>query len=71
MPITEKYQLRVTLFGAASLENHLGRMEENPSRQSQPWLLLKYLLVNRGREVRQEELTALCRNMNIELHLVK
>lgn len=59
MSITEKYQLRVTLFGAASLENHLGRMEENPSRQSQPWLLLKYLLVNRGREVRQEELTAL------------
>ena len=32
---------------------------ENPSRESQPWLLLKYLLVNRHRPVTREELNAL------------
>ena len=59
MPTTEKYQLRVTLFGGVTLENQHGRVVENPSRQSKPWLLLKYLLVNRHRAVDQGELTAL------------
>lgn len=56
MPETEKYQLRVTLLGMVTLENQWGRVEENPSRQSLPWLLMKYLLHNRARAVTQEEL---------------
>ncbi|MDO4515568.1 MAG: hypothetical protein Q4C76_00335 [Bacillota bacterium] len=58
MTTTEKYRVRVTLFGTVTLENHRGRAVENPSRQSQPWLLLKYLLVHRTREVDPEELAA-------------
>ena len=58
MTTTEKYNVRVTLFDTVTLENHQGRAVENPSRQSQPWLLLKYLLVHRNREVGPEELTA-------------
>lgn len=48
--------VHVKLFGALELENHRGHIAENPSKQSFPWLLLKYLLVNRGRDVSQEEL---------------
>lgn len=48
--------VRVKLFGVVELENHQGHITENPSKQSYPWLLLKYLLVNRGRDVSQEEL---------------
>ncbi|MDO4515561.1 MAG: hypothetical protein Q4C76_00300 [Bacillota bacterium] len=59
MPTTETYQLRVTLFGPVALENQNARVVENPSRQSKPWLLLKYLLVNRHRPVTREELDAL------------
>lgn len=59
MPTTDTYYLRVTLFGTVTLENHLGRVQENPSRQSKPWRLFKYLLVNRNREVRQGELETL------------
>lgn len=55
----EPYTLRVTLFGPVTLENQAGRLAENPSRPSKPWLLLKYLLVNRHRPVDREELTAL------------
>ena len=58
MTTTEKYNVRVTLFGTVTLENHRGRAVENPSRQSQPWLLLKYLLVHRTRDVEPEELAA-------------
>ncbi|MGN1001945.1 MAG: BTAD domain-containing putative transcriptional regulator [Oscillospiraceae bacterium] len=50
------YELRARLFGAVELSNRWGRVEENRARQSLSWLLLKYLLVNRGREVSQEEL---------------
>ena len=56
MTTTEKYTVRVTLFGPLTLENHLGRAEETPGRSPQPWLLLKYLLVHRERWVPQEEL---------------
>ncbi|MBR2491659.1 MAG: hypothetical protein IKB65_09325 [Ruminiclostridium sp.] len=56
MTTTEKYLVRVTLFGPLTLENHLGRAEETPGRSPQPWLLLKYLLVHRDRWVPQEEL---------------
>ncbi len=48
--------IHVKLFGVVELENHLGHIMENPSKQSFPWLLLKYLLLNRGRDVSQEEL---------------
>ena len=55
---TDKYHVRVTLFGIVTLENHLGRVVENPSRQARPWLLLKYLLAHREREVTMAELHA-------------
>lgn len=55
---TDKYLVRVTLFGSLVLENHLGRVEEAPGRSNQPWLLLKYLLAHRGRDVSQTELDA-------------
>lgn len=48
--------IHVKLFGVIELENPFGHVSENPSKQSLPWLLLKYLLVNRGRDVSQEEL---------------
>ncbi|MBR2491829.1 MAG: hypothetical protein IKB65_10195 [Ruminiclostridium sp.] len=53
---TNKYHVRVTLFGIVTLENHLGRVVENPSRQARPWLLLKYLLTHRERAVTMAEL---------------
>lgn len=56
MPTNEKYLVRVTLFGTVTLENHLGRVVENTVRQAQPWLLLKYLLSYRGRDIPQAEL---------------
>ena len=48
--------VHVKLFGALELDNQQGHIAENPSKQSFPWLLLKYLLVNRGRDVSLEEL---------------
>jgi len=51
-----QYQLSLRLFGAVELENSLGRVEENRSRRSLSWLLLKYLLLNRGREVSAGEM---------------
>ena len=59
MTKTDPYYLRVTLFGTVTLENRLGRLQENPSRQAKPWRLFKYLLVNRGREVTLAELNNL------------
>lgn len=50
------YSVRVRLFGVVELENRYGRVTENRSRQSLSWLLLKYLLVNPGREIGLEEL---------------
>ena len=55
---TDKYLVRVTLFGPLVLENHLGRAEEVLGRSAQPWLLLKYLLVHRDRWVPQTEVEA-------------
>lgn len=51
-----QYKVSLRLFGSVELENALGSAAENPSRRSMSWLLLKYLLLNRGREVSQEEL---------------
>lgn len=48
--------LQLRLFGALELENSSGRICENRSRQSLSWLLLKYLLVNPGREIPRDEL---------------
>lgn len=51
------HEVRVRLFGQFELENHLGRVAEgNPRTVNLSWPLLKYLLVNRGREVDQDEL---------------
>lgn len=50
-------EVYVRLFGSFEVENSLGRViEENPHKANLSWPLLKYLLVNRGREVEQEEL---------------
>lgn len=56
---TDAYTLRVTLFGAVTLENHRGRVAEPAGRLGQPWLLLEYLLVHRPRPVTREEVAAL------------
>ena len=59
MPTTDTYYLRVTLFGTVTLKNHMGELEENPSRQAKPWRLFKYILAHRDREVTLTELHAL------------
>ena len=47
----------VRMFGHFELENRIGSVVEEQARKpSLSWPLLKYLLVNRGREVDQEEL---------------
>ena len=46
----------VRLFGALELSNKQGQAGENRSHGSLSWLLLKYLLVNSGREVDEEEI---------------
>ena len=54
--VTSPYEVNVRLFGQLELENQWGRAAENPSHPSYSWSLLKYLLVNAGREVPLEEL---------------
>jgi len=49
--------VRVRLLGELEIENSFGRVTENRGRQSLPFLLLKYLLVNEGREVSLGEVT--------------
>ena len=52
-----EYEVRIKLFGNFEIENHLGRVaEDNPKRAALSWLLLKYMVVNRGREVDLDEL---------------
>ncbi|MCC8079561.1 MAG: hypothetical protein LIO57_05845 [Oscillospiraceae bacterium] len=48
--------IKIRLFGAVELSTAAGTVRENTSRQSYPWLLLKYLLVNPERSVSAEEL---------------
>ncbi len=48
--------VRARLFGALELENGLGRVREPEAGGGRPWLLLKYLLADPGREVGREEL---------------
>ena len=48
--------VRIKLFGQIELHNSKGNVVENPSRQSLPWMLLKYLLVDPEREVELSEL---------------
>ena len=51
------YDVNIRLFGTFEVENSLGCIaEENPQKLNLAWPLLKYLLVNRGREVGVEEL---------------
>ncbi|MCC8079778.1 MAG: hypothetical protein LIO57_06945 [Oscillospiraceae bacterium] len=50
--------INVKLFGAVELASAAGTVRENTSRQSYPWLLLKYLLANPTRSVSAEELDA-------------
>lgn len=50
-PGLEENRLYVRVFGGLELENRWGRVTENLQRPSLSWLLLKYLLVNRGSAV--------------------
>ncbi len=51
-----EHSVRVRIFGPVELENRFGRAREVPGQQSQPWLMLKYLLANQGREASHTEL---------------
>ena len=48
--------VRVRLLGTVELETAYGRVTENHTRKTVAWLMLKYLLVNRGMSVKQEEI---------------
>ncbi len=50
------HDVRVRLFGDTELENCHGRVVSPRSAREKSWLLLKYLLAHRGREVTREEL---------------
>lgn len=53
-------EVLVRFFGTLEIENGSGRICENKAMPSAvTWLTLKYLLVNRNRDVTQEELIAL------------
>lgn len=52
-----EHVVRVRLFGELELENRHGRVVSPRSNREKSWLLLKYLLAHRGREVTREELT--------------
>lgn len=49
-------KVRVRLFGLVELDNRWGHAAENITSPSYSWLLMKYLLVNPGREVPLGEL---------------
>ena len=49
-------ELYITIFGAFRLENQHGTVEENPVYPSLPLLILKYLVLNPGREVDTPEI---------------
>jgi len=48
--------VQIKLFGPLQIENNYGIVEENVIRPGVSWLLLKYILVNLGRDVTEEEL---------------
>ena len=48
--------VQVKLFGPVELSDSWGRVVERRARRPLPWLLLKYLLANSGREVSAGEL---------------
>ena len=50
--------IQVRTFGQLELKNQRGRAAENRARKTFPWLLLKYLLANTGREISPEELSS-------------
>ena len=54
--MAEKSGLEAKLLGPLVLCRDGVSVEENSARQPRPWLLLKYLLVNPGRQVGLEEL---------------
>ena len=54
--MAEKSGLEAKLLGPLVLCRGGASVEENSARQPRPWLLLKYLLVNPGRQVGLEEL---------------
>lgn len=48
-------EVYIRLFGTFEVENNAGRVSETKN-SARPWLLLKYLLVNQGREIGVEEI---------------
>ena len=52
----EHNEVYINMFGDLQIVNIHGRIEESRYKKALPWLLLKYLLINREREVSQAEL---------------
>ena len=55
-PWTQGLVVQAKLFGPVELSDQWGSVVERPARRPLPWLLLKYLLANPGREVSGREL---------------
>ena len=53
---TQGLVVQAKLFGPVELSDQWGSVVERPARRPLPWLLLKYLLANPGREVSGREL---------------
>ena len=54
--IKSEQDVYVRLFGLLEVKNKFGTAHENATTSSLSWTLLKYLLVNAGRDVGQDEL---------------
>lgn len=50
------YDVNIRFFGRFEIENRWGKIDKPRANRANSWLLLKYLLSNRGREVEQDEL---------------
>ena len=52
----DDFVIQVNLFGQLEIKNQWGKVTESKAKQSLPWNLLKYLLMNPGNPVSLEEL---------------
>lgn len=51
-----EFDVNIRFFGRFEIENRWGKIDKPRANRANSWLLLKYLLCNRGREVEQDEL---------------
>ena len=51
-----EFDINIRFFGRFEIENRWGKIDKPRANRANSWLLLKYLLSNRGREVEQDEL---------------